>query len=194
MTESHLRLCEFEARPRPSSIRLIDFEEAEGRPSIVSGSYILIVRGTKPYLNMEVNLTPLVYIRQPEYWGIEVIGYLPGGIGLAAPTAPYNASLGLNGTIGTQGIDVIGATRSEKISVPPAATGDFAAFLTKELMDSIPPVSGSGRDANPEDQGHRMWRTTGTASLAIGMRMMFTGLKVELELVGNHIGGIYGHV
>jgi hypothetical protein len=60
MTESELQLREFEARPRSSSIRLIDFEEAEVRPGIVSGTYILIVRGTKPYLNMEVDLTPLV--------------------------------------------------------------------------------------------------------------------------------------
>jgi hypothetical protein len=119
MIESQLQLREFEILPQPSSIRLIDFEEAQVRPGIVSGTYILIVRGTKPYLNMEVNLIPLVYIRQPEYWGIEVIGSLPGGIGLAAPTAPYIASLALNGTIGTQGIEVIGATRSEKISVPP---------------------------------------------------------------------------
>jgi hypothetical protein len=118
MTESELQLREFEARPRPSSIRLIDFEEAEVRPGIVSGTYILIVRGTKPYLNMEVDLTPLVYIRQPEFWGIEVIGRLPGGIGLPT-TAPYTASLPLNGITGTKGVEVIGATRSEKISVPP---------------------------------------------------------------------------
>jgi hypothetical protein len=67
---------------------------------------------------MEVSLTPLVYVRQPEYWGIEVIGCLRGGIVLA-PTAPYIVILPLNGTIGTQGIEVIGATRSEKISIPP---------------------------------------------------------------------------
>jgi hypothetical protein len=119
MTESQLQLREFEALPHASSCRLIDFEEAEVRPGIVSGTYILIVRGIKPYLNMEVNLIPLTYIRQPEYWGIEVTGCLPGGIGVAAPTAPYISSLPLNGTIGTQGIEVIGATRSEQISVPP---------------------------------------------------------------------------
>jgi hypothetical protein len=41
------------------------------------------------------------------------------GIGLPV-TEPYTAILALNGTIGTQGIEVIGATRSEKISVPPS--------------------------------------------------------------------------
>ena len=174
MTESQMQLREFEALPQPSSCRLTDFDEAEVRPGIVSGTYILIVRGTKPYLNMEVNLTPLVYIRQPEYWGIEVIGCLRGGIGLAAPTAPYIASLGLNGTIGTQGIEVIGATRSEKISVPPAASGDFAVFLTKELMDSIPKVSGSGATADPAEQ-HNQY-VLPTASQLASWRAVFQGL------------------
>lgn len=118
MTESQLQLCEFEALPHSSSCRLIDFREAEVRPGIVNGTYILIVRGTKPYLNMEVTLIPLVYVRQPEYWGIEVTGCLPGGIGLPA-TEPYTATLALNGIIGTKGIEVIGATRSEEIPVPP---------------------------------------------------------------------------
>ncbi|MGQ0443749.1 MAG: hypothetical protein ACT4O2_01125 [Beijerinckiaceae bacterium] len=118
MTEPELKLREFEALPHASSCRLIDFEQAEVRPGFVPGTYILIVRGTKPYLNMEVTLTPLVYIKQPEFWGIEVTGCLPGGLGLPA-TAPYIASLPLNGILGTKGIEVIGATRTEKIPVPP---------------------------------------------------------------------------
>ena len=117
MTQSQLSLKDFEALPQPSSCRLIDFDKAEVRPGIVSGTYILIVRGIKPYLNMEVNLIPLVYIKQPEYWGIEVTGCLPGGIGIPA-TEPYTAVLSLTGTIGTKGIEVIGANCSEKILVP----------------------------------------------------------------------------
>jgi hypothetical protein len=53
MTEPELKLREFEALPHASSCRLIDFEQAEVHPGFVSGTYILIVRGTKPYLNME---------------------------------------------------------------------------------------------------------------------------------------------
>jgi hypothetical protein len=117
MADSDLQLREFEALPHASSCRLIDFEAAEVRPGFVPGTFILIVRGTKPYVNMNVDLVPLVYIRQPEFWGIEVTGCLPGGIGLPA-TAPYTASLPLNGTIGTRGIEVIGATRTEKIDIP----------------------------------------------------------------------------
>lgn len=114
MNTSEQSLRQFQALPKPESSRLIDFEEAEIRPGIVSGTYILIVKGTTPYLNMTVNLVPLVYVRQPEYWGIEVIGSL-SGIGLPA-TAPYTASIPIEGIRGTEGIEVIGATLSKQIS------------------------------------------------------------------------------
>ena len=72
MEEKHLR--EFEALPQPSSCRLIDFEKAEVVPGFVEKTFFLIVSGTKPWVTMTVQLSPLIYIKQPEYWGIEVIG------------------------------------------------------------------------------------------------------------------------
>lgn len=103
--------------PTSASVRLIDFDEAKVVSGIVPRTYFLIVSGTKPYLNMTVELSPLVYIRRPEYWGIEVVGSLPG-IGLPA-TAPYTVSIPLDGILGTKGIEVIGANKREKIKVPP---------------------------------------------------------------------------
>jgi hypothetical protein len=96
--------------------QLIDFKTAKVVGGFVTGTYFLIVSGTKPYLNMEVRLTPLIYIRQPEYWGIEVIGILPG-IGLPT-TAPYHVHISLAGITGTKGIEVIGARKRKKINVP----------------------------------------------------------------------------
>jgi hypothetical protein len=109
-------MAEFTALPQSEAYRLIDFEQVEIHPGVVEG-FILVVRGTKPYLNMDVDLVARVYIQQPDYWGIEVVGMLPGGIGLPAE-APYVASLPLAGIIGTEGIEVIGATRSERHQVP----------------------------------------------------------------------------
>lgn len=100
----------------PQTARLIDFDQAR----VVAGTkpgYFLVVSGTKPYLNMEVHLSPLIYIRRPEYWGIEVIGTLPG-IGLPA-TAPYHVFISLEGITGTKGVEVIGASKRKKINVPP---------------------------------------------------------------------------
>jgi hypothetical protein len=107
----------FEGLPRAEANRLIDFKKANVRSGIVPKKYILIVSGTKPYVNMEVSLKPLVYIKPPEYWGIEVIGSL-NGIGLPALT-PYTASIPLDSITGTEGIEVIGARHSEKKKVPP---------------------------------------------------------------------------
>ncbi|BAZ49597.1 hypothetical protein NIES4103_22090 [Nostoc sp. NIES-4103] len=109
-------LSQFKALPKPESSRLIDFEEAEIRPGIVSGTYILVVSGTKPYLNMEVRLVPLVYIQQPEYWGVEVVGTV-SGIGLPA-TAPYTVSLPVDGIRGKKGIEVLGANSSKQLPFP----------------------------------------------------------------------------
>jgi hypothetical protein len=107
--------------PTATSHRLLGFERAE----VVTlrtypPQYLLTVSGTKPYLNMEVELVPLVYVRQPEYWGIEVVGRLRG-VGLPA-LSPYTVSLLLTGVLGTRGVEVIGADRSLRIDVPPDTT------------------------------------------------------------------------
>ena len=106
-----------EAAPPATDCRVIDFKSARVRTlPTVPPRHVLVVRGEKPYLNMQVNLVPLVYIRQPEYWGIEVVGCLPE-VGLPA-IGDYVVKLDLEGTIGTRGIEVIGANRSQKINLP----------------------------------------------------------------------------
>jgi hypothetical protein len=109
---------EFAASSASESVRLVAFETAEIVPGIINDTYFLIVSGTKPYLNMVIELSPLVYIRRPEYWGIEVVGYIPGGIGLPMIAAYTTDALPLNNLLGTKGIEVIGANRSVKIDVP----------------------------------------------------------------------------
>lgn len=108
-----------EAAPLGTDCRVIDFKSARVHTSpTVPSRYVLVVRGEKPYLNMQVKLIPLdiVYIRAPEYWGIEVVGCLPE-VGLPA-VGTYVAKLELNGPMGTRGIEVIGANHSEKINIP----------------------------------------------------------------------------
>ena len=107
--------------PTPTSVRLINFTRAEVHPGFLPETWILVVSGTKPYLNMTVRLSPMIYVRRPEFWEIEVIGSLPG-IGLPM-TAPYTVTLQLDGTLGTKGIEVVGASKRKKILVPPTGKG-----------------------------------------------------------------------
>jgi hypothetical protein len=107
--------------PSASSASLIDFDRAVViSPMIYPPQPRLVVSGRKPY-PMTVELTPLVYIQRPEYWGIQVLGR-PSGTGGPAPmpaitNIPYVVELDLAHCVGTVGIEVIGASGTEKIRV-----------------------------------------------------------------------------
>ena len=103
------------AGPVAKSVRLINFRQAKV-VRVKPGHYVLVVAGTKPFLNMQVHLSPLIYVVQPDYWGIEVVGVLPG-IGLPVVT-PYQVHISLDGILGKKGVEVIGATTRKKINVP----------------------------------------------------------------------------
>jgi hypothetical protein len=130
----------FTALPAAVSIRRLDFERAEvvtleSKPP----QYVLFVRGIKSFLNMEVELSPFVYIRQPEYWEIEVLGRLRG-VGLPA-LAPYTVSLRLAGVTGTKGVEVVGATRRARFDIPPIAPGPVGSgnCTWQAQLDRQPP-------------------------------------------------------
>jgi len=107
--------------PPAQSCRLIAFERADAVSLMIfpPPPPRLVVAGQKPFANMQVSLNPLRYLTRPEYWGIEVVGCMPP-IGQPA-IIPYVVELDLTGIVGTQGVEVIGADRTEKIDLPSAA-------------------------------------------------------------------------
>lgn len=102
--------------PRSEGVRLIDFDDALVLPHpLVPIRHFVLVKGTKPYVNLRVQLVPLAYMRRPAYWGIEVTGSLPGA-GLPGDT-PYSVELDLLGITPTIGVEVIGANGTKKIKL-----------------------------------------------------------------------------
>ena len=100
--------------------QLIDFERADViTPMIYPAQPRLVVTGVLPY-PMEVSLKPLMYVSRPQWWGIQVVGVTePGPTATPAITSiPYTVELDLHGISGTEGIEVIGATSTERIAVP----------------------------------------------------------------------------
>ena len=85
-------------------------------PGFILKTFFLIVSGEKPWASVTVEFVPLVYVRRPDYWGIEVIG-CQRGIGLPVKV-PYSAVLDITHVLGKRGIEVIGANRKEQIKVP----------------------------------------------------------------------------
>ena len=107
----------FSSRPPSEACRRIDFDKVEVIPGIVNGTWFAVVSGMKPWSTMSVALVPLIYIDQPNYWGIEVVGCLTG-ISLPVLT-PYVVTLPLQNSLGKKGIEIIGANQSKKFDVPP---------------------------------------------------------------------------
>ena len=109
--------------PEEAVNRLIDFERADAiTPMIYPPQPRLVVSGVTN-IPMEVQLVPLVYISQPQYWGIQVVGCLGGGESGPHPShpiaaIPYHVELDLAGVTGTEGVEVIGATMTERLVVP----------------------------------------------------------------------------
>jgi hypothetical protein len=133
MKKSTEKNTDFVSGNSSDSYQLLDFESAQVVSGFVNDTYILIVSGTKPYLNMVVELSPRIYVRQPKYWGIEVVGSIPGGIGLPA-LGSYSVSKQLMGITGTKGIEVIGASNSLEIDVPPDYKKQIETARDKEQL------------------------------------------------------------
>jgi len=98
---------------------LIEFERADViTPMIYPPRPRLVVSGVTPY-PMEVALVALEYVSRPPYQGIQVVGTLPAGPQPmpAITNIPYAVELDLAGQLGAEGIEVVGATRTERLPV-----------------------------------------------------------------------------
>jgi len=114
--------------PQPGECRDADFTEAsvDARPS-PSNPFrsVLTVSGVLGNSRYQARLVPVTYVRQPEYWLIQVRACAVGDVGSPVET-PYKVSLDLTGVLGTQGIEVAGATRRQRIDVPPKPPAPLA--------------------------------------------------------------------
>ncbi|MBT8226896.1 MAG: hypothetical protein HKP61_13205 [Dactylosporangium sp.] len=101
------------SRTSQGTCYLAMFDTAEVIPDAEERTLTLVVSGAKSATNVTIELVPIIYIRQPEYWGIQVLG-CTDGIGLPVLT-PYVATLDVTHYVGTLGIEVVGAHNSVKI-------------------------------------------------------------------------------
>lgn len=92
--------------------------QADLRPGFVNNTWILTVAGKKPNLNTVVKIQPRIYVRQPEYWGFDILTCRRGDIVL--PTiAPYTESTDATAHLGTHGVEVFWADgESQRIDTP----------------------------------------------------------------------------
>jgi hypothetical protein len=98
--------------PNPQVCVPIDFEDA--RVIFRPGPTLQVVGPLGAFRTVE--LRPVQYIQQPEYWEINVIGCGPQG-GAAQPSASYLETLSIADTLGTKGVAVVSGDKRVLIDV-----------------------------------------------------------------------------
>ena len=96
----------------------LDFRKAAVAPGATPGSLTLTVSGDKPSDaegGAPVKLQPVTYTVQPEYWKIEELWDPTDSI--FPVISSFSASLSLDGIRGSKGIEVVGQTKRQKISI-----------------------------------------------------------------------------
>jgi hypothetical protein len=110
-------MSESAAAHQPTWVPL-DFRKAVVVPGQTPGSLVLTVSGDKPRDALHgatVKLEPKRYESQPEYWKIEVLWDTSNA---TVPfVKPFTVSIPLDGITGTKGVEVVGQSRSQKISI-----------------------------------------------------------------------------
>jgi len=112
----------FEDLPCARACRRVDFDYVEVRAATRSrGGRLLLVSGIKAWADLCVTLEPVAYRELPDFWEIEVVGRLAAA-GLPA-LVDYCVAMPLDAFQGCRGIEVVGATRTERrfLSEPDAA-------------------------------------------------------------------------
>ena len=101
----------FESLPCAQACRRIDFDLVDVREPAHGGRWLL-VSGIKPWADLRVSLEPMAYPEPPDFWVIEVVGRLAAW-GLPA-LVDYCVALPLDSFRGRRGIEIVGATKSER--------------------------------------------------------------------------------
>jgi heat shock protein HslJ len=154
--------------PPTETCDVIDFDTATVEPLFTTGGtpdqYRLTVSGNQPYFQMTVKLVPLIYVQQPDYWGIEVIGCRPGAIGLPV-AVPYTVTHDFTGPLGKVGIEVIGSSKTQKFDLvketpaPPRSRLAGTSWVLDPASLGVPAPRGRTVTANFSDT-----RVTGSTS------------------------------
>jgi hypothetical protein len=102
----------FDSLPCAQTCRRVDFDRVEIREATRLGGRLLLVSGIKSWADLRVTLEPLSYREMPDFQMIEVVGRLAAS-GLPA-LVDFCVALPLESILGRIGIEIIGATKSER--------------------------------------------------------------------------------
>jgi len=85
----------------------IDFTSAQLIQA--NGQVLLKVAGSAPYAGMDIQLRPVLYVMQPDFWLMSLLACTPINTKPGGPLAPFSVEINVGGTVGRKGVELSGA-------------------------------------------------------------------------------------
>ncbi len=123
-------LSSFQTLPYAEACRRIDFDFVEVRRGRQDGARLVVVSGVKQWADLRVTLEPVACREPGEFRTIEVVGRLAHGL---PALVDFCVVLPLDAVRGSKGIEIVGATRSERLLL-----GDAGADSVRQDQRGLP--------------------------------------------------------
>ena len=72
------------------------------------GRMVLHVTGMAQHPGMTIEVRPVLYVMQPDFWQMGLVACDPAGSKPTGPATPFDADIGISGWSGRKGIDLNG--------------------------------------------------------------------------------------
>jgi len=81
---------------------------------------LLKVSGQAPHAGMTVEVHPVLYVAQPDYWLMSLVACALADAKLSGDPVPFNAEINLAGSVGRKGIELSGKPggKSKRLDLP----------------------------------------------------------------------------
>jgi len=93
--------------------------------------HVLQVVGNAPSADTTVELVPLVYVQQPDYWEVEIIGRSTGVA--TSAIVDYEVTLPVSQAQGRFGIEVVGTTHTKRLDIPGSPANTSAPQASQDV-------------------------------------------------------------
>ena len=96
----------------------VDFATAELTRE--DGRILLKVSGETPHPGMSIEVRPVLYVMQPEYWLMSLVACAPSSTKPTGAAVPFAAAISVGGSVGRKGIELSGKPggKSKRLDLP----------------------------------------------------------------------------
>ena len=96
----------------------IDFSTAE--LARAHDRVLLRITGEAPHAGMSIEVRPVLYVMQPDYWQMALVACGPKGVKADGPPVTYSAEINVSGSVGRKGVVLSGTpgAKTKRLELP----------------------------------------------------------------------------